>query len=218
FGPTNSSDVYQIMAGFEGGFPNRDWTWEVYYSSGETNTTNFYGGLPSIQKWQAVVALPEFAAGQTLAVGAYEATCETGLPIFQGTTATTSQDCLNGILGFYKSFTLLKQDIAEANMQGKLADMAAGELRFAAGVSTRKNSYDYQPLTPQSSLFDQPLGLFPSNPASGSTKVNEIYGELLVPVVERLSLEIGYRYSDYDTAAGSVGTYKALFDWSPNDR
>ena len=218
FGPTNSSDVYQIMAGFEGGFPNRDWTWEVYYSSGETNTTNFYGGLPSIQKWQAVVALPEFAAGQTLAVGAYEATCETGLPIFQGTTATTSQDCLNGILGFYKSFTLLKQDIAEANMQGKLADMAAGELRFAAGVSTRKNSYDYQPLNPQSSLFDQPLGLFPSNPASGSTKVNEIYGELLVPVVERLSLEIGYRYSDYDTAAGSVGTYKALFDWSPNDR
>src|SRR5690606_19991934 len=99
FGPKNTSDVYQILAGFEGELSGRDLTWEVFYSSGETSTTNFYGGLPSIQKWQAVVALPEFGAGQTLAVGTYQVTCQSGLPIFQGTTATMTQDCVNAIIG-----------------------------------------------------------------------------------------------------------------------
>jgi iron complex outermembrane recepter protein len=218
FGPQNSSDVYQIMVGLEGQIPNRDWTWEAFYSSGETNTNNAYPGLPSIQKWQAVVALPEFGAGGQVVVGNYNTSCTSGLPIFQGTTATMTQDCANSILGFYTSMTVLKQDIAEANLQGRLADMRAGELRFAAGVSTRVNSYTYTPLNPQSSVFDQPLGLFPSNAADGKTKVHEIYGELLVPVVERLNLELGYRYSDYDSAAGTVGTYKTLFDWSATDR
>jgi outer membrane receptor protein involved in Fe transport len=47
--------------------------------------------------------------------------------------------------------------------------------------------------------------------------VSEIYGELLVPVLDRLDLELGYRYSDYDSNAGSIGTYKALFDWAATD-
>jgi outer membrane receptor protein involved in Fe transport len=215
FGPTNASDVYQIMAGVEGSFENRDWTWEAYYSSGETTATNFYAGLPSVQRWLAVVELPEFGAGQTFATsGGYQVTCDTGLPIFEGTTATTSTDCLEAIVGRYKSQTELSQDILEFNLQGKLADMSSGELRFAAGVSTRENTFVYEPLNPQNSLFDYPLGLFPSNNTAGETNVDEFYGELLVPVADRLNLELGYRYSDYDSAADTVGTYKTLFDWS----
>src|SRR5690606_2279406 len=108
----------------------------------------------------------------TLAVGTYQVTCQSGLPIFQGATATMTEDCVNAIIGSYKSFTHLTQDIAEVNVQGKVADIPAGELRFAAGVSSRTNSYEYQPLNPQSSILDQPLGLFPSNPAEGKTKVD----------------------------------------------
>ncbi len=49
--------------------------------------------------------------------------------------------------------------------------------------------------------------------------MKEGYAELLVPVladlpaIKRLNLELGYRFSDYDTA-GSVDTYKALADWT----
>jgi outer membrane receptor protein involved in Fe transport len=218
FGPENTSDVYQIMAGVEGGFPNRDWTWEAYFSTGETTATSAYPGLPSIERWQALVASPEFGTNQSIAgAGGYALNCTSGLPIFNGTTADMTDDCRNSIIGSFKSFTVIKQEIAEANLQGKLADMPAGELRFAAGVSTRKNEYRYDPLNPQSSIFDRPLGLFPSNPASGKVSVDEIYGELLVPVAERLNLEVGYRFSDYDIAAGSVDTYKALLDWSVTD-
>ena len=49
-----------------------------------------------------------------------------------------------------------------------------------------------------------------SNNTDGETEVKEIYGELLMPATERLNLEFGYRYSDYDTAAGNVDTWKTL--------
>jgi iron complex outermembrane receptor protein len=223
FGPTNTADVYQVMAGLEGSFPNRDWTWEAYYSSGNTNATNVYYGMPSVQRWKALVGAAEFGlnaniqqAGASTA-GNYAIRCTSGLPIFYGTSADTSPDCINSILGGFKSLTNVSQDILEANLQGKIVDMKAGELRFAAGVSHRKNGFSYDPANPQSSIFDIPLGIFVSNASTGETKVAEIYGELLVPVTERLDLEFGYRHSNYDSAADTVGTYKALFDWSPTD-
>src|SRR5690606_33566531 len=66
FGPTNDSSVYQITAGLEGSFENRDWTWEAFYSSGKTAATNVYYGLPSVQRWRALVASPEFGRNQVI--------------------------------------------------------------------------------------------------------------------------------------------------------
>ena len=220
FGPSNKSDTYQIMAGFEGTFVKRDWTWEAYYSSGATNATNEYNDLPSLQRWLSLVASPNFGKGQTIASaqgGGYQMTCTSGLPIYYGTTESTSADCLQSINGAFKSLTSVSQDILEANLQGKITDMKSGELRFSAGVSHRKNGFEYNPNNPQAYIYDYPLGLFVSNPSKGETTVSEIYGELLVPVVKRLNLELGYRYSDYDTNAGQVDTYKALFDFTATD-
>lgn len=149
--------------------------------------------------------------------GNYVIQCDSGLPIFKGTTAETSPNCLNNIIGNYDSQTTVSQDIVEGNVQGKIIDMKAGELRFAAGASQRSNSFIYEPANAQSSIFDVPLGIFVSNPARGKVRVNELYGELLVPVAERLNLELGYRSSDYSVGGGRVGTYKALFDWAATD-
>jgi iron complex outermembrane recepter protein len=220
FGPTNSSDVYQIVAGLQGSFENRDWTWEAYYSSGSTNAVNIYYGLPSLQRWLRLVSAPNFGQGQiipSLQGGNYEIRCTSGLPIFFGGTSTISQDCIEGILGRYKSETNISQDILEGFVQGTILEMNAGDLQFAAGVSNRRNDFKYEPSNPSSSVFDYPLGLFVSNATSGDTEVSEIYGELIVPIVENLDLELGYRWSDYDSAAGEVGTYKALFNWSATD-
>jgi outer membrane receptor protein involved in Fe transport len=221
FGPTNSSDTYQVMAGLEGSLKNRDWTWEAYYSSGSTSAINVYYGLPSVSQWKLLVAAPNFGKNATItgvngvSFGSnYQITCQSGLPIFSGTTATTSQDCLDGILGHFKSETTVTQDILEGNLQGKITDMKAGELRFAAGASNRRNSFVYEPSNPQSSVFSYPLGLFVSNSSSGKLEVSEVYGELSIPVAKKLTVDLGYRYSDYDTAAGAVGTYKTQFDWA----
>jgi hypothetical protein len=144
-------------------------------------------------------------------------TCTSGLPIFYGTTASTSDNCYDAIIGGYKSQTEVSQDIFEANLQGTITEMRAGPLQFAAGISNRRNGFVYEPGNPQAAIFDSPLGLFVSNPTAGDTEVSELYGELIVPIVPKFDVELGYRYSDYDSAADKVGTYKALFNWSPTD-
>src|SRR5262249_5792966 len=113
----------------------------------------------------------------------------------------------------------LTQDIVEGNLQGKITDMKNGELRFAVGVSHRENKFRYDPgeTNDNVSVIEQPIGIFVSNNTAGSTEVSEAYGELLVPVTKQLDLELGYRYSDYDTAGG-VNTYKTLFDWGATEK
>ena len=57
---------------------------------------------------------------------------------------------------------------------------------------------------------------------SGSFDVKELFIEALVPIVQDtrgsrdLSLELGYRYSDYSTSGG-FNTYKALLNWAITD-
>jgi iron complex outermembrane recepter protein len=218
FGPSNDSDVYQIMAGIEGSFPNRDWTWEAYYSSGETTAETVYLSLPSVQRWQGLVAAPNFGQNATIVSsigGNYQMTCTTGLPIFYGTTESTSQNCYDAIVGRFKSITNISQDIFEANIEGKIADMRAGELRFAAGIGNRQNGFVYEPANPQASVYDAPLGLFVSNPTAGETEVSEIYGELLVPITERFEVDVAARYSDYDSDSDT--TFGVQFSWQAND-
>jgi iron complex outermembrane recepter protein len=213
--PVSTTDVYQLMAGVEGAFTNRDWTWEAYVSTGETDVVNVNFNTPSLQRYQALVAQPNFGVGVFPGGRNYVQSCTTGLPIFR--TTDPSQDCLDSIETRAKSQTALKQDIVEANLQGKIADMKAGELRFAAGISNRKNSFNYEPINDDVSVVENPIGLFASNNTFGETEVSEIYGEILLPVTAKLNVELGYRHSDYDTSAGTTDTSKTLFDWSATD-
>ena len=83
--PVTSTDAYQLLAGFEGAFANRDWTWEAYFSTGETEAITTNHNTPSLQRYQALVRQPNFGVGVFPAPGFYEARCTTGLPIFRTT-------------------------------------------------------------------------------------------------------------------------------------
>jgi outer membrane receptor protein involved in Fe transport len=65
-------------------------------------------------------------------------------------------------------------------------------------------------------IADNPVGIFPSNYTGGDISVKEAYTELLVPIVKRLELELGFRESDFNTA-GYKDTYKAMFTWKAMD-
>jgi iron complex outermembrane recepter protein len=215
--PTTKTDAYQILAGVEGRLNKSDWTWETYVSIGDTSITQYNDGLPSLQRYQFLVATPNWGVG-TIARGRnYAITCGTGLPMFQA--FTPDPGCVEGMQSKGRALWDLTQDIAEGNIQGKITDMKSGELRFAAGASTRKNKFRYDPgeTNDNISIVEQPIGIFVSNNTAGSTDVKEVYGELLVPAAKRLNLELGYRYSDYDKQGGT-NTYKTLFDWGATDK
>jgi outer membrane receptor protein involved in Fe transport len=214
--PTTQTDAYQLMAGVQGAFASRDWTWEAYVSTGETNILIFYDDLPSLQRYQFLVAQPNWGQGSFVRGRNYDVTCGTGLPMFS--SVDPDANCQEAIQSKTRALQELTQNIAEANLQGKIADMRNGELRFAAGLSARENEFRYEPggINDNISVIEQPISLFVSNNTAGETEVKEVYGELLLPATERLNLELGYRYSDYKRSGG-VDTWKSLVDWSATD-
>jgi outer membrane receptor protein involved in Fe transport len=219
----NNTNLYQILTGLRGDFGFSDWTWEAYGSHGSTRVDLDYIGFASTRRYQQIVSAPNFGRGYSATgPGSSSLSCTSGLPIFQ--QFQVSQDCIDAITSTYTDRTRLTQDIVEATAQGKVLDMPfdAGEMRAALGVTWRKNDFSYLPDATRetNSILDIPVGAFAQANVEGSTTAKEVYGELLVPLlrnvtaIKSLELELGYRYSDYDTA-GKVPTWKALFNYAP---
>lgn len=225
---TAESDVYtyNLVTGLEGSVPGMDWTWEAFVSHGETQSSVHQTGFASLERFRHLLSLPNFGEGATITgneegggFGAASATCTSGFNIFN--PAMISQDCYEAVTADIKSRSAMRQTIVEANLQGSLFGLPAGDLRFAAGASYRENDYEFtnDTLTSQGrSFLDQALGLYPSGNSAGLITVRELYGELLVPVFsnsgsffQELNLELGGRISDYSTT-GTSYTYKALAD------
>lgn len=215
--PVNTNDVWQLLVGLEGELMDGDWTWEAYASRGDTEIVAENFQMPSLQRYQQLVYGADF--GNTSVNGpisfadsgrGYQLECSTGLPVFSD--FEPSEDCMDSIDTRMINTSKLTQEIVEANLQGGLMELPAGEMRFAAGATYRENSFEFQPGNPVGQIRDNPIGVFASNGTGGKIDVTEFYGELLVPVIENLELELGYRYSDFSTAGGH-DTWKALFTW-----
>lgn len=114
--------------------------------------------------------------------------------------------------------TKVDEQIAELTLKGNVAKLPAGDLKVALGAGWRRTSYVR---SPDDSFEDgDALGFFKSIGASGHTRALELFGEALVPLVrdrrfaDDLSLELGLRFSDYDSVGG-VWTWKAMGNWAP---
>jgi iron complex outermembrane recepter protein len=211
FTTDNKNNVFQLVFGLDGRLTNSDMTWDLHISKGQTDTRNDYRSLPSLQRYNMLVRAPNFAQDFRQVIGRnYELECGTGLPMFGG---PVDDRCLESMSYRGRASSNLTQDVVEFNIQGPIADMRGGELRFAAGAAYRDNSFEFMPLNDDVNVTDHPIGLFVSNDTSGRVSVEEVYGELLVPVTQRLNLEFGYRYSEFSTESDAVGTWKALFDY-----
>jgi outer membrane receptor protein involved in Fe transport len=223
--------TYNFTVGLEGMIPGTDWTWEAFVSQGESETTVLQTGFASLQRFREVITGPDFGTGFSQqgnasfgGFGAATATCTSGLNPFDWESVT--QDCIDAIQADIKTKAVMEQTVWEANLQGGIADLPAGELRGAIGASYRENKYEFQndTLTSQGTSFiEQALGLYPAGSSAGTIEAKEGYAELLVPVIadmpyiQQFNLELGGRISDYNTT-GSSWTYKVLGDWQVNDR
>jgi len=103
------------------------------------------------------------------------------------------------------------------NVSGTIADLPAGPLDFALGVEHRHQSAAFTP----DPIVSAGLGAdIPALPASGKYNVDEIYGELRIPIVKDrpgfYSLEANgaARYSHYSTVGGKA-TYTINGLWRP---
>jgi len=222
--------TFNMVAGFEGRVPGTDWTWEVFTSHGESQTDSLITGTASLERFRAVVSAPDWGAGFNVqgnplfgGFGAATATCTSGFDPFNKNGV--SQDCIEAISADLKNRSTMKQTVFEFNAQGALFSLPAGDLRAAVGASHRENKYEYlnDTVTTQGrSFLDQSIGIYPSGNSEGKITVDELYGELLIPIlgnlpfVETFEINLGARVSDYNTT-GSSFTWKAMADWEVNN-
>jgi iron complex outermembrane receptor protein len=104
-----------------------------------------------------------------------------------------------------------------ANVSGTVADLPAGPLDIAIGVEHRRQNAAFFP----DPIVSAGLGAdIPAQPSQGHYNVNEIYGEIRVPILKDTpgfySLEANgaVRHSKY-SISGSATTYTINADWKP---
>lgn len=198
-------DVHQFLAGVKGGFDAIDGSWDVYASRGRTRLVESNGGSVVVSALTALLNAPD--GGASLCEGGYD---PFGLTVL-------STECRAFLVARATSHTTLEQDVVEANLEGRLFALPAGDARFAAGLGYRKDAYRFQPdrLLERGDI----VGVFRTGASSGSSDVYEAYVETLVPLLadrrwaESFDIGLGWRHSDY-RHAGGVDTYKLDFNWA----
>jgi len=223
--------TYNMVAGFEGNIPDTTWTWDATVQRGESVTNALTTGTASLARLRAVMSAPAFGRGFSAVgnpegggFGANAATCTSGLNPFDP-NLVVSQDCIDAVKAPLKETGKMLQTIVEANVQGKVFDLPAGELRTAFGASYRKNAYTFLEdniKERDSSFLDQVLGIYPARSVDASISSKEVYGEISVPLIhdtpgiQLLELVGGIRYADSSQTGGST-TWKVEANWEVTD-
>lgn len=127
--------------------------------------------------------------------------------------------------GFQRGFT--EQKIASGSLSKDLGDYgltlptASTGIAIAIGAEYRE---EYLSRTVDTAFASGDLAGQggPTLGVAGGFDVSELFGEMRVPLIEdapfvkQLTLDLGYRYSDYSNFGGT-DTYKIAGDWSPVD-
>jgi outer membrane receptor protein involved in Fe transport len=203
-------DVYQALGGLKGDIPNTDLSWDVYASFGRTLFNNTQQNDTSKA---AIASILNGTANYTGAAGNCVGYAWNPLGV-----QPLSAGCLEYATRENHNTNTITQKNLEATLQGKIVPLPAGDLRFALGADYRGSRFEYRPdhglVTADTPSYDTAI------PTSGTQNVREVFGELLIPVlrdkpfVDTLSLDLGFRHSQYDLFGG-VNTWKADLNWKP---
>ncbi len=200
----NQTDAYQVMAGLEGTLAVRDWTWETYVATGETDQS---GARPGIR---LAAALPCARPRTQLGPGDGDEHYAVDVEQVRAQVLHRAADLSVVYAGarVHRSDRGTGQDPDRDLARRRRVELARRnrrhESRRAAVRDRRRLSQEHVPVPPTEinddiSATEYPIGVFASNDSAGQTEVAEIYAELLVPITSGLDLELGYRYSDFDS-------------------
>ncbi|MGC6398966.1 TonB-dependent receptor domain-containing protein [Sphingomonas sp. FW199] len=126
--------------------------------------------------------------------------------------------CASAIRISATNSTVAELQVAQASVTGTAFELSAGPLGFSTGYEWRSTNARFQP---DSFLASGDVaGFNPGLPTSGSVSVNEVFGEVRVPLIhntpfiDNLTANAAFRYSDYSLEGiGGVWTYLGGLDW-----
>ena len=183
---TNNNQVIQGLLGARGDI-NDNWRYEAYVSWGRTSLDSANAGNVNVDKLQQLLEAPD--GGASLCAGGYN---PFGIQ-------PVSQDCVDFINETGFTNTTFTQRVAQAYVQGDVAELPGGTMSVVLGAEHRKFGFDFDP----GALFGPIAGFNTANPAGGGNKFTDVFAEALFPIAknqpwaETLEVSLGYRSSWY---------------------
>jgi iron complex outermembrane recepter protein len=207
------STSYQITGGLRGSLTDT-LKWDVSASYGQSNFTNAQEGQGLTSRLQqSLRGCPSGSAAGCLPINIFGAEGSITQPMFDFLNVAT--------FAFIETKLTTVQGSISGDLGEKFSSPWSDEpIGFAVGAEYRKFS-GRSGGDSASSTPGEVLGAgAPSLPIRGTVSSKEFFGELNVPVISErpffhsLTLDAGFRYSDYNTTGGN-STYKFGGSWAP---
>jgi outer membrane receptor protein involved in Fe transport len=212
FGP-RASDVTRTtlrgLAGFDFALPN-GWELETYYSYGKTDQDQENTGQINTERALQAFNVELASDGTTVQCADQVARLQGCVPFNVFGAGTISPAAVAYLSAPGNLQSKVEQEILHIGLSGNTGlELSGGPLAFATGFEYREETgAEINPGFLQRGIS----GGNATAPTNGSFDVTEWYGEVSVPVHDRLVLDAAVRVGDYSTV-GNQTTWKAGFDW-----
>jgi len=193
------ADQYRLVFGIDG--ETNMFNWDVAYTYSETQTVNETVNYGRFDSWAIAVDPVACAA---------DGSCPGVLNPFGdfGSITPAQMDFLT--TGSLKDVYNSTLQLFEANLTGDFGELSGGAIGWAAGYAHRRENGTFSP--DEFSASGLTTG-GAADPLDGGFAVDEIYGEVLFPFTDALTVDASFRWSDYDSVESAHVTWKLGADW-----
>jgi len=222
----NRTQAYQIVGGLKGDLPIFEgWNYDFSVQHARTELSRIFENDLKKSRVQDVLDASSLSLNPTAVDGG---PCLPSAPTNCVLGNLFGDGNLNSDSAHYMALQINEevyttQDVIMLSFDGNLGETVkipgAGPIGLALGGEWRRTESDSFPDDCYSTP-DCSLGFGSTTSVRAQQTVKEIFGEILVPLVEdkpfvnSLSFEAGYRYADY-TRVGGVSAYKVGGEYSP---
>jgi len=220
----------RALAGLNGEISDSTWSWDVHFSYGRSHGT--YGSTQMlVDRVGNMLDIVEVAPGEydcrvntdfNQSGNFAQGDCVPFNPWDQiGSINNFDQDVLDYMTSYEVGVSTYEQKLVDGFLTGNLFEMPAGAAAGVIGFQYREEEIED---TPSSGSINANLwGFTSSGITAGKEKVQEVYGEVELPLLREitgfqdLTLSLSGRWTDYDTI-GDDTTYKAGLNWQIIDQ
>ena len=185
------SNYYRAILGLQGEI--KDWSWEAAYSYIKSSSVERgVNGFPNKRRTQEAIDSGLWNPFEP------SSNSQASLDFIETTTTRVGKSTMESI---------------DFKISGPLLDLPSGELMLAVGTEYREESISDNP--DDQFLRGEVFGT-EATQANGARDNLSLFGELAIPVIDNLEVQLAVRYEDYSDF-GTTTDPKISFLWSPID-
>jgi len=210
-GNDSTRDFFSALFGFNGQLMDTDWDWDLSFQYGESKLTQRRNRLYK-DRHDYAFDVVEDADGNAVCRATLEGNPSAAgclpLSIFGENTDLEAIDWVSGVA---QSSNKNEQTIISGYVSGELFELPAGFVSVVIGGEYREEVIES---TPDSATYAGNILLAGLSPPIKPTSldVQEYFTEIDVPVMENLTINGSYRYSDY-SSIGKVDAWGVGLDY-----